>query len=84
MSRAEAERLAFESCVVEWLDANPNPSRPGQCTWCGRPETVNEMALPFGTDPVCVAWLHRECWPAWQSARTAKAIAALQAVGIQT
>jgi hypothetical protein len=83
LSRAEAERLAFECCVVEWLNVNPSPSPPGRCTWCGKPEMASAVVLPFGTEPGTHAWLHAECWPAWHQVRRADAIAALSSIGLR-
>jgi hypothetical protein len=82
MSPSSAESWAFERCVVEWLDVNPNPSLPGQCTWCGKPETANAAVVPFGTEPTHT-WLHSECWPAWHQARRANAMTALRAMGLR-
>ena len=36
LSRQEAEALAFQHCVVEWLMRHPVQSRPGFCLGCGR------------------------------------------------
>ena len=82
-SRAEAERLAFECCAIEWLNVNPSPSPAGRCSWCGQPDIASAVVLPFGTEPETHAWLHAACWPAWHQARRADAIAALRAMGIQ-
>jgi len=76
-SRAEAERWAFECCVVEWLNANPSPSPPGLCTWCGQADMVGSVVLPFGSEPGTHAWLHAACWQAWGQARRVEAVAAL-------
>ena len=35
-TRAEAEALAFECCIVEWLNLHPQRSNPGRCVWCGK------------------------------------------------
>jgi hypothetical protein len=82
-SRAEAERWAFECCVVEWLNANPSPSPAGLCIWCGQADMVGSVVLPFGSEPETHAWLHGACWPAWRQARRVAAVAALSSIGIQ-
>jgi hypothetical protein len=82
-SRAEAERWAFECCVVEWLNANPTPSPAGLCTWCGEVEMAGSVVLPFGSEAGTHAWLHATCWPAWCKSRRLEAVAALRAMGIQ-
>jgi hypothetical protein len=81
-SPATAERLAFERCVLEWLEANPKPSIPAQCSWCGKLETVNTAVVPFGTEPGTHAWLHLECWQAWHRARRTQAAEALTLMGV--
>jgi hypothetical protein len=82
-SRAEAERWAFECCVVEWLNANPSPSPAALCTWCGQADMVGSVVLPFGSEPGTHAWLHTACWQAWHQARRVAAVAALSSMGIQ-
>jgi hypothetical protein len=80
---ADAEAQAFEVRIVQWLNRNPAPSRPGRCTLCGEPESPSAVVLPFGTEPGTHAWLHAECWLTWSEARRADAIAALAKIGIQ-
>ena len=68
-SRTQAASLAFECCVVEWLNRHPAPSPPGRCAWCGDAESSSAVILPFGTEPGTHTWLHAECWPTWLQAR---------------
>jgi len=82
MTRSAAEAQAFEACVVEWINRNPAPSPAGHCAWCDERETKSAIVLPFGTEPETHAWLHGECWGAWQEARRTEAVAALGQVGI--
>jgi hypothetical protein len=82
LPRADAEAQAFECCVVEWLNRNPTPSATGRCLCCGQPETYGAIVVPYGTQPGTHAWLHTECWPAWQEFRRSKAQEALARVGI--
>ena len=65
-----------EQSIIRWLDDHPAPSRAGRCAWCGNVETENSV-VPFGTVPGTHAWLHVECWPAWQASRRAQARHAL-------
>ena len=81
-SRQEAEALASEHCVVEWLMRHPVRSRPGFCLGCGRVEDERGVVLPFGTETNGHAWLHFECWPAWHAQRRTEAIGALRAMNI--
>jgi hypothetical protein len=83
LSRAEAERRAFASCVTAWLNSNPGSSAPGRCLDCGGGERSGDPLLPFGTETTGHTWLHRACWPTWCQAREAEAIAALLVMGIR-
>lgn len=82
LPRASAEARAFACCVAEWLNRNPVRSPPSCCLACGADEHGPDKLVPFGTEPTGHAWLHSRCWPAWHAGRKAKAIAALQAMGI--
>jgi hypothetical protein len=82
LSRSEAEALAFDHCVVEWLLRHPVQSRPGLCFGCGRGDEHAGIVVPFGTEPSGNVWLHSDCWPAWHAARKIEAAAALSAMGI--
>jgi hypothetical protein len=84
LPRAEAEALAFDCCVVEWLNRNPAWSESGRCLQCRRGADPGNPLLPFGTEPGSHAWLHGACWPAWHRARRDEAIATLRAMGIET
>jgi hypothetical protein len=84
LGRPEAEALAFEHCVVEWLMRHPVRSNPGICVSCGRAEDEQGMVLPFGIEATGHAWLHFDCWPAWCAQRKTEAIAALASMGIST
>jgi hypothetical protein len=80
--RRQAEELALEHCIVEWIIRHPVRSDPGACLSCGRVEDEHGILLPFGTDASGHAWLHFDCWPAWHSQRRAEAIAALATMEI--
>jgi hypothetical protein len=82
LPRADAEAKAFASCVVEWLNRNPERSPAGRCLGCGDREHAHDPLLPYGVEPPGHAWLHSRCWPAWYEARKAKAVSALTAMGI--
>ena len=82
-SPAQTAALAFECCVVEWLNRHPAPSTPGRCGWCGEAESSSTIILPFGTEPGTHTWLHSECWHDWHDARRAKAILALHSLGVR-
>jgi hypothetical protein len=81
--RAEAEARAFECCIIEWLNRHPEPSNPGCCAWCGKPDRDGHVVAPFGAEGHGHTWLHPECWADWHAARKAEAVAALASMRIQ-
>jgi hypothetical protein len=83
LARDAAEVRAFETCVCEWLNRNPAPSRPGRCAWCDKPECAGATILPFGIEQSGHTWLHDGCWADWHLERRAQATAALLAMGIE-
>ena len=83
LGRRQAEELAFEQCVAEWLMRHSVRSDPGACLRCGRMEDERGIVLPFGIKASGHAWLHFDCWPSWISQRRADAVAALATMGIQ-
>ena len=78
LPRPEAERRAWEWCIVEWLNQHPAPSEPGRCAWCGKPEDAG-VVVPFGVE---AAWLHHECWRPWHQERRQEAVSGLAEMGI--
>lgn len=82
-SRAEAEAVALECCVVEWLNRNPQNSEPGRCAWCGQSDRSEHTVVPFGTTEHGHTWLHPECWNNWHNYRRKKAQQALERHGIR-
>jgi len=76
-SKADAEALAFECCVVAWLNRHPEPSDPGRCAWCGTPDRDEHVVVPFGTESNGHTWLHRECWTHWHEDQRERARVAL-------
>jgi hypothetical protein len=82
-SRADAEALAWDCCIAEWLNQNPVPTNSGQCGWCGELEMIDDgIVVPFGTESHGYSWLHPRCWLPWHQSRRRKAIEALTAYGI--
>ena len=82
LGRRQAEELAFEHCIMEWLMRHPVRSMPGCCLGCGRGDAHAGIVLPSGTEATGHAWLHPDCWPTWHAERKADAIADLGAKGI--
>jgi hypothetical protein len=79
---AEADALAFQHCVVEWLNRKPVASGAGTCLVCGNGDGGHDVVLPFGVNPGGKAWLHSKCWGQWSKDRLAQAEAALAHMGI--
>jgi TubC N-terminal docking domain len=80
VSRAKAERQAYEYCIVEWLNRNPEATVSGQCAQCRQPDRPDHVVVPFGTENH--AWLHPECWRVWQERRRRRAVSTLMNMGI--
>jgi hypothetical protein len=81
LTRAEAEKQAFECCVVRWLRLNPAP-RPdlGLCANCGRPlDEVGGRDIPVLNGDSEPIRLHRSCQAPWRQSRRKEAIRALSA-----
>jgi hypothetical protein len=83
LSRAEAEAHAFDCCVVEWLNHNPEHSPAGPCLDCGDCDHTDDPLLPYGTEISGRGWLHSSCWRAWHEGRKSEATAFLEAIGIR-
>jgi hypothetical protein len=79
----DAEILAFDCCIREWLNRSPVRSLPGRCHGCGEGRHAGDLLLPFGTEVTGHSWLHSRCWSSWYTSRKTAAIAALTAMGIR-
>ncbi len=77
-SAAEARAIAWEHCVVRWMDLHTAATSPASCAHCGRPDAPGAVIVPYGTGPH--AWLHTRCWRPWFTARRAEAEAALAGI----
>jgi hypothetical protein len=78
----KAEAVAFECCLVAWLDQHPAISAPGRCAWCGGNEASDAVVIPFGVEEAGPTWLHPECWKPWHRSRRDEAEEALRRMGI--
>ncbi len=85
LSRDDAERQAFECCVMEWLWQHPPPaSGPAWCAHCGKPlGEPGRDGLPFLTGDGGHTWLHSGCHGDWTAQRRAHAAAALAIHGFR-
>src|SRR5262245_6223481 len=82
LPREEAEARALDCCVAEWLLRTPIGSSPDRCLECGKSARIDELLLAIGVVGARLAWLHRDCVPAWHSTRKAAAVSALSAMNI--
>ena len=80
-TRAEAEVIAFEHCVIEWQNHNPEPSEPGRCAHCGDAEVTGTDLIPVLAGDAHT-WLHGHCHRPWMAAQKERAITALAAMSI--
>ena len=83
LPRSEAEALAFECCVVEWLNRTFERPPAESCLPCGGRDSAHDALLPHGVDPTGHVWLHSRCWPSWHAGRKADAVLAFKAMGIE-
>ncbi len=81
-SRDEAESIAFECCIIEWLNRLPVQSDPDRCAWCDQPDRDGHVVVPFGTESCGHIWLHPECWDDWHQDQRERAQRALVAYGL--
>ena len=82
LPRAEAKALAYERCVVQWMNLNPPPENgPECCVQCGNP--MDDLAaLPFLTGAGGHVWMHSGCHTPWMRRRQAEAASALRRMGV--
>ena len=85
-TRADAEAMAFECCVMEWLWRNP-PLASGaeRCAHCGKPlGEPGRGGLAYLTAAGAHTWPHSGCHGDWTARRRAEAVAALAILGLPT
>jgi hypothetical protein len=72
LPRDEAERMAYEECVNEWLRRHPVNLMPEVCHACRDAENSHDPLLPYSNSRGGYVWVHERCWPwsrlesAWQ------------------
>ena len=83
LPRPDAERRAFECCVVELLWRNPPPtSGPERCAHCDN--GLGEYdGVPFLTGDGGHVWLHSGCHGEWMAHRRQVATETLMRMGIR-
>lgn len=83
-TRAEAEVVALECCIVEWLVRNPHSSDADRCAWCKEFDQDGDGVVPFGTQEQGHTWLHSKCWNDWHQDRRKMARCVLERHGIRS
>jgi hypothetical protein len=81
-TREKAEAMAFEACLVEWMNRHPGGTDRHACAGCRKPGSNGSVIVPFGTKPANQSWLHPDCWPVWHQTQRDKARHALAGLGI--
>ena len=83
LPRSDAERLAFEDTVSQWLALHPAPPTAPQagCVYCGKPDDPHSPLLPVLAADHGHTWLHDLCHGAWVQRRRAEAREALEQCG---
>jgi len=84
LDRAEAERQAFETTIIHWMNTHPPESLdPDTCAACGHPiGEIGKDAIPVLTGGGEHVWLHHRCWLGWRRHRRNEAAQALAELGI--
>ena len=82
LNRSQAEAQAYETCIIEWINQNHQPSSPDRCSWCLKDSDNETIVVPFGTAETAHAWIHHGCWHDWHEARKNAAIAKLSEMSI--
>ncbi len=72
LSRADAEKRAFECCVAEWLNTHPPVTENADCPQCGR--HIDDTCVPILTGTDARTWLHSRCWAGWIERRRQGAV----------
>jgi len=79
MSKAQAEKQAFESCISKWIDTHQPAIIPDVCASCGKHAgIVGQNAIITGSGH----WLHNKCHSIWLVQRRQEAIKKLRSMGL--
>jgi hypothetical protein len=81
LSRLEAERVAFDNLVTEYLNSTHPDTPSDRCCHCGRLEMSSDPLLPIGVGDRH-AWLHSGCHVPWRERRKAEAEEDLARLGV--
>ena len=83
--RDKAERMAFESCVVRWLDMHPPIIADEKiCPHCNQPNgVIGTSCVPVLSGGGGHIWLHHRCLDDWRKQRREKSVEALSVMGVK-
>jgi hypothetical protein len=83
LTRREAEHLAFDDTLTQWLRLNPPllSYRGSGCIHCGAPSEHSNTLVPVVTGGSRV-WVHDWCWTSWTAALRQEARKAMLEMGI--
>ncbi len=79
-SRAEAERIAYQTCIIRWMNENPPTHNDiNTCPPCQKQN--NQDSIPVLKKGGHI-WLHDKCHAGWLESRKQEAMEALAKIGI--
>jgi hypothetical protein len=81
--RVEAEQLALNDAIQQWVSGNPAPAshpRSG-CVHCGLGDNPSDRLLPALTLDGHT-WVHDQCWEDWRAERRRAAEVSLRDLGV--
>jgi hypothetical protein len=82
LSRQEAEALAYETCLMHWVNTSPpDHAKDGTCPCCGK-EIIGNAGIPVLRPPGGNIWLHEGCHSRWLLRRRTEAKKTLIAMSI--
>src|SRR5262249_21507560 len=85
LSQDDAESVAMEDCIVQWLCRNPAPDSPTDvCAECGSTAPSGLPLVPFLRGDGGHVWVHGVCHARWLYRRRAIARVALGRLGLHT
>ena len=83
LERSEAERQAYQGCLVHWQWLHPPATDKDHCVHCGRGiGNSGSDAVLLLVGPARHVWIHHRCSDQWRDRRRAEAATALATFGV--